>query len=105
MDLPLAGASRQPIEVHRLRDIEQCVARHGRTHHLAFEHEGRATTAPYVGAMINAAAPRSARALANALRKMPRSCPFAVSKANSGRGMDWTADDLLADAYTFTAGA
>ena len=31
--------AREPIEVHPLREIERCVARHGRTHNLAFEHE------------------------------------------------------------------
>ena len=31
--------AREPIDVHPLREIERCVARHGRTHNHAFEHE------------------------------------------------------------------
>ena len=40
MGLPPSGRlAREPIDVHPLRELEQCVARHGRTHNLAFEHE------------------------------------------------------------------
>jgi hypothetical protein len=34
--------TREPIDVRPLKEIDQRVARHGRTHHPALEHERRA---------------------------------------------------------------